>query len=376
MRTEADKPTSVKNPSSRPVSANATKDQAVREVAQKLTFAMRSGDDAAMKASACDLIAGWRDALPVFAKEIRGQLQELAGPTDSLEKIGEVFVGGDFAAVKTAEIEKAGACLILFFAKTSAGWRSWTLRNAPLDAKLKDLLAKEVATLDGAFKKRGNAFVDLLAAGKFPDATAQFADVLRNAMPEAKLAELWHQLEGAGGKFLGADPAVRIERNAEFFCVYVPCRWERNRLDLKVVFDLAGKVSGLWIVPATKPEAGNKPVDESEKPAAAAAEAWQALVDGGKYAESWKAAAAIFQAGVTEQAWAHSMETFRKPLGNLISRKMTSTQLVKEMPGAPDGKYVVMQFDTSFAAQKTVVETVTFLLEKDGQWKAAGYFIK
>jgi hypothetical protein len=47
-----------------------------------------------------------------------------------------------------------------------------------------------------------------------------------------------------------------------------------------------------------------------------------------------------------------------------------------ELPGAPDGQYVVMQFETSFANKKSAIETVTFMLEKDGQWKSAGYFIK
>ena len=366
----------AKIPSSRPGSAKAPTDQAVREVAQKLVAAMRAGDDAAMKANVCDLIAGWRDGLPVFAKEIRGKLQEVAGTPEPLEAIDEVFVAGDFAAVKTAKLEKLGACLLLFFANTPDGWRNWTLRNAPMDAALKDCLAKETATLDGALKKRGNDFVALLVAGKFPEATARFADVMRSAMPEAKLAEVWHQLETTGGKFLGADPAARMERKAEFFCVYVPCRWERTRLDLKVVFDLAGNVSGLWMVPATKSEADSKPVAEAEKSAASAAQAWLALVDDGRYAGSWKAAAAIFQGGVTEPAWINSMETFRKPLGNLISRNLKSTQLMKEMPGAPDAQYVVMQFDTSFAGKNSAVETVTFMLEKDGQWKAAGYFIK
>jgi hypothetical protein len=28
------------------------------------------------------------------------------------------------------------------------------------------------------------------------------------------------------------------------------------------------------------------------------------------------------------------------------------------------------------AAGKSAIETVTFMLEKDGHWKAAGYFIK
>jgi hypothetical protein len=35
-----------------------------------------------------------------------------------------------------------------------------------------------------------------------------------------------------------------------------------------------------------------------------------------------------------------------------------------------------MQFDTSFENKKSAVETVTFMREKDGTWKAAGYYIK
>jgi hypothetical protein len=36
----------------------------------------------------------------------------------------------------------------------------------------------------------------------------------------------------------------------------------------------------------------------------------------------------------------------------------------------------VVQFDTVFADKPSAVETVTFMLENDGQWRAAGYFIK
>lgn len=70
------------------------------------------------------------------------------------------------------------------------------------------------------------------------------------------------------------------------------------------------------------------------------------------------------------------MVTFRKPLGGLESRHLDSAQFATDLPGAPDGKYVVMKFDTSFANKKSAIETVTFMLEKDGQWKVAGYFIK
>jgi len=109
---------------------------------------------------------------------------------------------------------------------------------------------------------------------------------------------------------------------------------------------------------------------------AAAAQAWLALIDDGRYSESWKRASAIVQGAVTEQSFANSMETFRKPLGNLVSRKLKSAEHMTEMPGAPDGQYVLMQFETSFTNKKSAVETITFMLEKDGQWRAAGYFIK
>jgi hypothetical protein len=118
----------------------------------------------------------------------------------------------------------------------------------------------EAAAPSGDLKKRGTDFVDLLVAGKFADAEKQFAEVMRAAMPEASLAGTWRQLD-AGGKFVGHDPA-RVQSEAGFACVYVPCHWERNQLDIKVVFDGAGKVSGLWALapkaPAMLPQGGAK----------------------------------------------------------------------------------------------------------------------
>jgi tetratricopeptide (TPR) repeat protein len=110
--------------------------------------------------------------------------------------------------------------------------------------------------------------------------------------------------------------------------------------------------------------------------AVSAAQKWLALIDGGNYSETWNEASAIFRGAVTEPGWENSMNTFRQPLGNLISRKLRSAQLMTELPGVPDGRYVVMQFETSFAGKKSTIETVTFMLGKDGQWKSAGYFIK
>ena len=116
--------------------------------------------------------------------------------------------------------------------------------------------------------------------------------------------------------------------------------------------------------------------EAAEKAAGAVAPAWLAQIDRGKYAASWKDAAAYFRGAITEKGWSDALNSTRKPLGKLVSRKLASLQSASSLPGAPDGKYVVMQFSTSFSNKKEAVETVTFVQEKDGKWRAAGYYIK
>ncbi len=43
---------------------------------------------------------------------------------------------------------------------------------------------------------------------------------------------------------------------------------------------------------------------------------------------------------------------------------------------APDGQYVVIQFETSFENKKKAVETITPMMAPDGTWRVSGYFIK
>ena len=116
--------------------------------------------------------------------------------------------------------------------------------------------------------------------------------------------------------------------------------------------------------------------EAAEKAAGAAAPTWLGQIDAGKYANSWNQASAYFRGAVTEKSWSDALNGFRKPLGKLQSRKLLKAQSANSLPGAPDGNYVVMQFDTSFGNKKGAVETVTFMQEKDGKWRAAGYYVK
>jgi len=105
-------------------------------------------------------------------------------------------------------------------------------------------------------------------------------------------------------------------------------------------------------------------------------QAWLLVLDRDEYGKSWATAAESLQAAITENGWNAALEGARKPLGAVKSRRILDLKKANALPGAPDGEYLIIQFDTSFAAKADAVETVTFVKEKDGTWKAAGYFVR
>jgi len=110
--------------------------------------------------------------------------------------------------------------------------------------------------------------------------------------------------------------------------------------------------------------------------AQAAAKAWLGLIDTGKYGESWDQAAAIFKSSISKPDWEKGLTGIRSQLGAIKSRALKSATFAKTLPGAPDGEYVVIQFDSQFENKAAAVETVTPMHEKDGSWRVAGYFIR
>ena len=115
---------------------------------------------------------------------------------------------------------------------------------------------------------------------------------------------------------------------------------------------------------------------DQETEAVTAAEGWLALVDAGKYGESWKAASRFFKSAVPQGQWEQSLKAVRPPIGKLVSRKLLSKTYMTSLPGAPDGEYLVIQFETSFQNKKSAIETITPMKEKDGKWRVSGYYIK
>ncbi|MBM4320898.1 MAG: DUF4019 domain-containing protein, partial [Deltaproteobacteria bacterium] len=55
--------------------------------------------------------------------------------------------------------------------------------------------------------------------------------------------------------------------------------------------------------------------------------------------------------------------------------KLKSARYQTSLPGAPDGEYVVIQFESSFENKRSAIETITPMLDS-GKWRVSGYFIK
>lgn len=115
---------------------------------------------------------------------------------------------------------------------------------------------------------------------------------------------------------------------------------------------------------------------DKEAAALAAAAEWLSMADAGQYGQSWNEAAGFFRNAVTQDKWEQAMQAARAPLGGLLAREVKHKKYTTSLPGIPDGEYVVIQFEASFENKKSAIETVTMMLEKDGQWRVVGYYIQ
>lgn len=107
-----------------------------------------------------------------------------------------------------------------------------------------------------------------------------------------------------------------------------------------------------------------------------AADKWLAVMDAGQTAAAWDAAAPIMQTAVTRDTWAKVGSEARAPFGAVKSRKLGSASYTRTLPNAPQGEYVVIQYNTDFANRAGAVETVVPMRQPDGSWKVSGYFIR
>jgi hypothetical protein len=106
------------------------------------------------------------------------------------------------------------------------------------------------------------------------------------------------------------------------------------------------------------------------------AETWLELIDSGQFGESWEQASKYLKNIVPKDKLESSLKGVITPLGELVNRELKSAKYMTDLPGAPDGEYVVFQYKTSYQNKKKAIETITPMKEEDGFWKVSGYYIK
>jgi tetratricopeptide (TPR) repeat protein len=407
----------------------------VEDLAIQILAAIRDKDDAALKALATNRIKDWPGALPKFALEMRERFRQKTGKPFQMSA-GQSMVLGSAAVVKcTGPVELDGVYLALFFVKTADGWKNFSLRNSPASGSLETLLrnaAKEIGLTDlpnsaeavttvpsDADKK---AAENLSAEGwrlwgqrKLPEAEAKFQSAVEK---DPTNANAWNGLGWARmnqGKTLNAKEAFEMalvadpklagalnglgwiakgQGKTEDAIEYWKKAIAASPAATAALSGLASTYADLgeygkaidayqqWlkVEPENKDaKAGLKKAQdaaEAVKAAVPAAEQWLKLVDDGKYGECWDAAAEFLRKAVGKDVFEKQIAAARKPLGKLQSRMVKLAVFMTSLPGAPDGQYVIIQFEAVFENKKQAVETVTPMKDKDGKWRVSGYYVK
>lgn len=129
---------------------------------------------------------------------------------------------------------------------------------------------------------------------------------------------------------------------------------------------------------AAMPQTANAPTAPKTEANAAhdtkvvgAARNWLALVDDGRWDESYRATGESFRKLNTAAVWASVSEKVRAPLGTVVSRTFVSQQ---NLPAPPAG-YEVVKFQTRYANKANAVETIS-LDREGGAWRVVGVTIE
>jgi len=103
---------------------------------------------------------------------------------------------------------------------------------------------------------------------------------------------------------------------------------------------------------------------------------WLEKVHQNKAGEAWTMASEYLRQNLSSEKFVEMIAKARQPLGSVMTRRLSSAKRMESPPGAPDGLYLVSEFDSSFTNKKDAKEFVTLYKEKDGHWRICGYFIR
>jgi hypothetical protein len=135
--------------------------------------------------------------------------------------------------VSRCQFEKFKVELKLVFNDENQITDVWLLPVSDLTAESMESMAKDIPSL--------------LREERYDEVNAQFNDRMKVTMPTERLHESWAHVVS----HLGPFKSVRVARkDPEFDAVDVRCEFENGPMIVRIAFDPAGKIGGLWMLPA------------------------------------------------------------------------------------------------------------------------------
>jgi hypothetical protein len=122
------------------------------------------------------------------------------------------------------------------------------------------------------------------------------------------------------------------------------------------------------------PEASDQQRTEQAQAATQAAEKWLVYVDESEYTKSYEEASEMLQEQVTSERWAQGLLGVESQAGALNERTLQGARYTTQLPNAPEGEYVVVQYMSEFA--KAQAQEVVLMMRENDAWKVAGYFVR
>jgi len=96
---------------------------------------------------------------------------------------------------------------------------------------------------------RAFAVLDAFVAGNYDAVFETFDTTMKQSLPQPKLQEIWEQVTAQVGPYK-ANTGARSEEANGYQAIVIQAQFEKAPLDVRVVFDKAGLVAGLFFQPA------------------------------------------------------------------------------------------------------------------------------
>lgn len=107
-----------------------------------------------------------------------------------------------------------------------------------------------------------------------------------------------------------------------------------------------------------------------------AADAWLVPVDSMDYRTSYQQASPLLQEQTSETQWVQTLRTTFGAMGSFISRAPQGREFRTALPGAPEGEYVIVTYNSRYTQAEDAVETVVMAKSATGEWQTAGYDVR